>query len=517
MTTRQTRTSRGSRLSPPAPAGQKPGYNAQAERVYLYALYLVDDDMFAQWAGVTDAGDFDEPKHQTFFEALSDLHGRGTPRDSATVYAWLSERRLLHDWPNWESELLGEDVKWTRIASYARTVIDNGILRETRRVSQQLLQGAITREEAARRLEYLDARTADLDSHTKRPPQIAGVLAVDVQTQPVRWLWPGYLALGKLAIIDGDPGQGKGLLSIDLAARLTRGWPMPGMLDGSQNGIAPLAGNVVLLTPEDDPADTIRPRLDAAGADVARVRLLRYVEQEDGSLRSLTIPRDVPLIEAAIRHDNARALFIDPITGCLDAGVRTNVDSEVRAALLPLDDMVRRLVCSGVLVRHFNKGDGGGNALYRGGGSIAFSAACRTTFVVGPHPDAAGDGGEDVHVFAPVKNNLRKLAPSLAYTITADAPDAWPHIAWDREPCDVQANDLLTVRKSQQARDIVHVLRDAAPKALTPVEVAADLGISAKDTVGQAAIRQRLSRMAKHRQIASPAYGLYTTLSPTHT
>src|SRR5437660_9922117 len=96
------------------------------------------------------------------------------------------------------------------------------------------------------------------------PPWTAE-LCCDVRPTALDWLWPRYLARGKLAILDGDPGMGKSLLALDLIARLTRGGPMP---DGS-----PLArpGTAILLSAEDDPADTIRPRAEAAGADLARL------------------------------------------------------------------------------------------------------------------------------------------------------------------------------------------------------------------------------------------------------
>src|SRR6478672_10265157 len=98
----------------------------------------------------------------------------------------------------------------------------------------------------------------------------------DVAPQPVRWLWPGRIALGKLTLICGDPGLGKSFLTLDLAARLSAGraWP---------DGAAPVAGagSAVLITAEDDAADTIRPRLDAAGADVSRIVALDSVVWRD--------------------------------------------------------------------------------------------------------------------------------------------------------------------------------------------------------------------------------------------
>src|SRR5262250_3136858 len=91
----------------------------------------------------------------------------------------------------------------------------------------------------------------------------------EVRHQPCSWLWPGRLALGKLAMLDGDPGLGKSLLALDLCSRLSTGRPMP---DGSPG---PGVGNALVVNAEDGPHDTTRPRLEALGADLERVFILR--------------------------------------------------------------------------------------------------------------------------------------------------------------------------------------------------------------------------------------------------
>ncbi len=125
----------------------------------------------------------------------------------------------------------------------------------------------------------------------------------DVDPERVRWLWPGRLPLGKLVVLDGDPGVGKSTLALDIAARLStgRGWP-----DG---GTCP-PGGVLILSAEDGLADTIRPRLDAAGGDPTRVHALtevRYVG-EDGQLRA----RPPTLSDV----DELRRRSVAPAPGC---------------------------------------------------------------------------------------------------------------------------------------------------------------------------------------------------------
>src|SRR3989344_9166229 len=108
----------------------------------------------------------------------------------------------------------------------------------------------------------------------------------NIEPEPITWLWHGRIALGKLTLIAGDPGLGKSLLTTTLAACVSRGYPWP--VDGTD---APL-GNVILLSAEDDAADTIRPRLDAAEADVTRVQILKAVYDEDGSAHIFSLKLD---------------------------------------------------------------------------------------------------------------------------------------------------------------------------------------------------------------------------------
>src|ERR1700676_665750 len=125
----------------------------------------------------------------------------------------------------------------------------------------------------------------------------------EIESRPVNWLWPGRLALGKLSIIDGDPGLGKSLLSLDLAARLTTGRPFP---DGSPG---PGVSNVVVLNAEDAYHDTVRPRLQAMGADLDRVLVLCQKDIDLGRL--LRLPAETDELDAALTRANARLVILD--------------------------------------------------------------------------------------------------------------------------------------------------------------------------------------------------------------
>lgn len=223
-----------------------------------------------------------------------------------------------------------------------------------------------------------------------------------LKPESVSWLWPGRLGLGKVAMLDGDPGLGKSLLALDLCARLSTGRPMP---DGSSG---PGIGNALVLNAEDGPQDTTRPRLQSLGADLERVFVLRPTGDMSLPLR---LPLQTKLLDAALTRTQARLVVLDPVVAFLDTTAFTNSDQGVRRALLPLTALAARHGCAVWLIRHLNKTPGS-RALYRGGGSIGFLGACRSGWLVGRDPQEPGR-----RVLAQVKNNLAAPQSSLAFTV----------------------------------------------------------------------------------------------------
>jgi RecA-family ATPase len=199
----------------------------------------------------------------------------------------------------------------------------------------------------------------------------------ELRSLPVDWLWPGRLALGKLTMLDGDPGLGKSLLALDLCARLSRGLAFP---DG-RPGPGPC--NCVVLNAEDGPGDTLRPRLEALGADLGRV----FVAQpDDRSLGPpLLLPAQTERLELALDRTGARLAVLDPVVAYFDPTVRDSNDQSLRRALLPVARLAERYGCAVALVRHLNK-KSGARALYRGGGSIGFLGLSRSGWLVGRDP-----------------------------------------------------------------------------------------------------------------------------------
>lgn len=247
-----------------------------------------------------------------------------------------------------------------------------------------------------------------------------------VAPQSIKWLWPSRIALGKLSICAGDPGLGKSLALTSMAAHVStaRQWP-----DGS----ACPSGSVILVSGEDDPGDTIRPRLDAAGADVARVHLLQSVHDQRGE-RGFNLA-DVPALGALLETlGDCKLIVIDPVSAYL-AGTDSHKNSDIRALLTPLAQMAASHCVAVVAVSHLNKAQAG-SALSRVTGSLAFVAAARAAYVVARCPDDPAR-----RLVLPIKNNLGNDRTGLSYRIAEER--GVPFVVWDHEPVTVTADEAL--------------------------------------------------------------------------
>jgi putative DNA primase/helicase len=231
----------------------------------------------------------------------------------------------------------------------------------------------------------------------------------DIPAQELRWLWPGRIPLGKLTLFAGDPGLGKSFVTLDIAAHVTRGktWP-----DGTPGSGDP--GSVIILSAEDDAADTIRPRLDAAGADLDRVLILQAVRRAKPSgettLEHFSLETDVLALQDAVASVNDPGLIVlDPISAYLGS-TDSHVNARVRGLLAPLAELARSLRVAVVAVDHLSKSNR--PALYRPNGSIAFTAAARAVWLFAKNPDDLMQ-----RLMLPGKMNLAPDQLGLSYTL----------------------------------------------------------------------------------------------------
>jgi putative DNA primase/helicase len=242
----------------------------------------------------------------------------------------------------------------------------------------------------------------------------------DVEERPINWLWPGYIALGRCHLNDGDPGVNKTTVEFDLGARVTRGaaWP-----DGTPNRQG--AGVVVVLSAEDNPEDTIKPRFKAAGADITRVFFVSPTFRDEGGMRLLAVPGDVERIRAAVAEAKSRCaasyafIVVDPIVAYLGNDTDSFKDQDVRRAMTAIAELCDEMNSAASCIRHFTKATAS-KMIHQGGGSIAFTGAARVAWATVFDPtdeEHKETPNEQRRLIVPFKNNLGKVPPSLQFRV----------------------------------------------------------------------------------------------------
>jgi hypothetical protein len=211
------------------------------------------------------------------------------------------------------------------------------------------------------------------------------VISMDIVTRtPVTWLWWPYIALGKLSMLDGDPGIGKSLLMTQLAASLSKSYPLPDQ-DGTVSFATGGPHTTVMLSTEDGLADTLKPRLEDAGADCSKIKVLTGWKDADDEEHAFSF-QDMPQLEKVLQEYDPRLVVIDPIQAYLGAGVDMHRANETRPLLEALRRLAEQYQCAIVCIRHPAKAGQGGKALHRGLGSVDFIGAARTGLFVEQHP-----------------------------------------------------------------------------------------------------------------------------------
>lgn len=286
-----------------------------------------------------------------------------------------------------------------------------------------------------------------------------------IKAEEVKWLWHPYIPFGKLTIIQGDPGEGKTTFALRLAAKLSRGEQL-------DSGELQEPMNIIYQTAEDGLADTVKPRLESAGANCERILVI------DDSVQSLSMHDS--RIEAAIEQTNAKLLILDPIQAFLGDKVDMNRANETRDATKKLTVVAERTGCAIILIGHMNKGSGG-KAAYRGIGSIDFFAVARSVLLVARVP-----GQPCIRAVAQIKSNLGIEGSTMAFQLSEDG------FEWLGE-YEVSVDELLggycVGSKRQQAEDFLK--SELSNKQAVPsnviVEKGKKLGISKRtlETVKQ--------------------------------
>lgn len=330
-------------------------------------------------------------------------------------------------------------------------------------------------------------------------PRVELILASDINPAPIRWVWPGYLARGKFHVLAGAPGTGKTTIAMALAGCVTSGSAFP---SGWRAG----TGNVLIWTGEDDPGDTLVPRLIAAGADRSRVRFVGYTAI-DGERRPFDPARDVDLLtQAAADVGDVALIVVDPIVSAVSGDSHKN--AEVRRGLAPLVDLAARMDAALLGITHYSKGTGGREPLERVTGSIAFGALARV--VLGTVRMEAKEGEPQKMMMARAKSNIGPDGGGFTYAFEQIELPGYPGVSASRivwgAAVEGTARELLQEAEYEQdrqapardeAEDFLRDLLETGPMRTDAIKVEAkEAGITwstirrAKEAIGAKATRR---------------------------
>lgn len=300
-------------------------------------------------------------------------------------------------------------------------------------------------------------------------PNLKLINMEQVEVEKIDWLLYPFIPFGKVTIVQGDPGEGKTTMVLQIIAKLTKGEAvLPSgsdepALEAKTVDLEPV--NVIYQTAEDGLGDTIKPRLLSAGADCSRVMVI------DDNDQALTM-MDARLEEAIIKT-KARLVVLDPIQGFLGAAVDMHRANEIRPLMKRVAVLAEKYHCAIILIGHMNK-NSNGKSSYRGLGSIDFQAAARSVLIVGRIKDEP-----EIRVVCHVKSSLAPEGKSIAFRLDKDTGFEWIG------EYDISADDLLSGdnrgKKIHAAKEFLQEVLASGSVAQTKVaEEAESRGIKKK-------------------------------------
>ena len=384
-----------------------------AERSIIGAMITFPESI-ATASKLLACADFDDPKLGIIFRRLLAIDAAG----HAVTLPTLADELMRHGelarigGPLLLAELADEEATAATLHAHARIVREHALRRRIRALHRRAADGD-ARDGDSAELECMERALADAAGAPEptESQRAAGapilVRMSDVEPEEVSWLWHPFIPVGKLTLLEGDPGVGKTHLALALAAAVSRGWPLPGE-DGVPSGARAPASSLY-LTAEDGLADTLRPRLDAAQADASRVYVLDGMRDKDGEREGVTL-QDLDTLRDALEEVRPALLVVDPLQGFLGP-LDMHRANEVRPVLAGLGRLAEEFSCSVVCIRHLRK-SACDRAVHRGLGSVDFAAAARSILLVGRDPE-----DDARRVMAQSKSSLAAEGQSLAFTL----------------------------------------------------------------------------------------------------
>ena len=445
-----------------------------------------------EWFRVWSCEELDAPGGEEAFEA-----------NAAEYRAYCARRKPLTP-EQFEAELDAVRAKWHKervakaeakfladfpnahIGHWIRLTEDLGEAKAIKAVER----GWIYEDAAVREKERIAEAEAEKQAKEAAKPGVKLTRASDVEPQAIRWLWPGWLARGKLHLLAGTAGDGKTTAAVSLAAIITVGGRLP---DGSTAKL----GSVLMWSGEDSIEDTLLPRFIAAGGDRSKLYFVSAV-QVGAESRPFDPSTDMAgLAEAARDIPDLALLIVDPVVVMVAGNSHQN--TEVRRGLQPLVTLAGVLDVAALGITHFRKDSGAGGAgsvLDRVIGSMAFGAVARLVMATcrGSEPDAP-------RVLVRAKSNIGKDGDGFFYTLpllpVAGVGNAQA-VLWGAEAKGSAADILGRQASGDRPADAVkgwltRLLLDDGPVPVADIKLAAEA--EGFDWKAVAAAREKLGRL----------------------
>jgi AAA domain len=296
-----------------------------------------------------------------------------------------------------------------------------------------------THEDCTARLEAIQATLLALEQEPEVRRMLAAKLGLtpqgrdawepvlrpfsEIVEKPVPWLWAPYIPLGRLTLLEGDPGHGKSWFALAVATCASLGtW----MDTGAHEPHHLQPAGTVYWTCEDDAEDTTKPRLRMLQGDQTRIFELTAKRRANQAVE-LTL-KDLPILQTALQRTQAKLLVIDPIQGVLPSGTDMNRAEQIRPLLQGLQRLAKAEQCAVLIIRHLTKSSKE-KVSYKGLGSIDFFAAARSALYCAEQPEhqvwSAPIAGKPVllrrrFAAAQIKNNLTRHGPALVFEVSAE-------------------------------------------------------------------------------------------------
>ena len=391
--------------------------NLDAEQALLGSMLLdagVADSVIAR---IKEDAFYSEP-HRMVFKAIQAVRAQGGAVDIVTIMEALRQAGTL--------ELVGGA---TYISVLGNSVPNVEHWEDHLKIVQEKATFRALKAEALRLQELADAGDIHkaLEAIERAQAEAAAMIEggrdrarvvnlAGVEAQETRWLWRPYIPLDCITILEGDPKTGKTWAALAITAAITRGYPLPGE-DGKP--VARMPGNVLYLTAEDSLSMTLRPRLEKGNADLSRVNVLEGKISADGKTVVPVTMQDLDILAQTLERYRPVLVVIDPMAAFLGTNVNANRFEQVRPVLAGVTRLAEVYGCAVLLIRHLSKGPKD-RAIYKGQGSIDFTAAARSVLMVGKDPNIPGQ-----RVMVHNLCNVAKEGPAQSFVITDEGALEW--------------------------------------------------------------------------------------------